>query len=405
MLLDICTGRLSRRSAGVGVGEERIEASREGGRVSDGVGAAASDEVKGLAKLVVVGAEEHGDAVDRSLGGVVDTVTEAAADVGDAGVAVNGRKEAKGVDDEAVDARGRVGIGAGEAQGRTGEAGLNGGEMRLVDLVRSEDQLQVGVSVEIGDQQRLVFGPRAAGNQHRTGVAFNEGGNDGEWTGGAADVDHAIEAGVARDGDIRQTDASEELARGLVLHKEVIKTAERVAIRSSDGAEEELAGAKNAGHKVGGDASAPKLVERVQPKLVLDKEGEGGADTVEEGADAAWEVEREVAYDIGAGVVTADVVARGREEREDDFVVGVALANGLKQRPPLLKLAERGSVKPDVARTGDYLLTQNVVNAPPPIDHLARLPMKRRSGVDGRCVEADSRRVEGAHQPSISMAR
>ena len=274
-----------------------------------------------------------------------------------------------------------------------------------MDLVRSEDQLQVGVGVEIGDQQHLVFWPRATSNQHRSGVAFSEGGNDGERTGGAADVDHAIEAGVARDGDVRQTDADEELVRGLVLHKEVIKTAERVAIRSADGAEEELTWTEDAGHKVGRDASAPQLIERVQPKLVLDKEGEGGADTVEEGADAAWEIEREGAYDIGARVVTADVVARGGEEREDDFVVGVALADGLKQGSPLLEFTERGGVKPDVARTGDYLLTQDVVNAPPPVDHLARLPMKRRSGVDSRYVEADSRRVKGAHHPSISMAR
>ena len=405
MLLDICAGRLSRRSAGVGVSEERIEASREGGRVGDGEGAATSDEVEGLAKLAVVGAEEHGDAVDRSLGGVVDAVAEAAADVGDAGVTVDGREEAKGVDDEAVDARGRVGIGAGEAQGRAGEAGLNGDEVCLVDLVRSEDELQVGVGVEIGDQQRLVFWPRATGNQHRAGVAFSKGGNDGEWPRGMADVDHAIEAGVARDGDVRQTDAGEELTRGLVLHKDEIETTERVAIRSADGAEEELAGAEDAGHKVGGDASAPQLVERIQPKLVLDKKGEGGADTVEETADAAWKVEREVADDIGAGVVSANVVARGGEEREDDFEVRMALADGLKQGAPLLEFTERSGVKPDVARTGDYLLTQNVVNAPPPVDHLARLPIKKRSGVDGRCVEADSRRVEGAHQPSISMAR
>ena len=81
-----------------------------------------------------------------------------------------------------------------------------------MDLVRSEDELQVGVSVEIGDQQRLVFGPRATGNQHRAGVAFSKGGNDGEWPRGMADVDHTIEAGVARDGDVRQTDAGEELA-------------------------------------------------------------------------------------------------------------------------------------------------------------------------------------------------
>ena len=340
MLLDICAGRLSRRSAGVGVSEERIEASREGGRVSDGKGSAASDEVKGLAKLVVVGAEEHGNGVHRSLGGVVDAVAEAAADVGDAGVAVNGREEAEGVDDEAVNARGRVDIGAGEAQGRTGEAGLNGGEVRLVDLVRSENQLQLRMRVEIGDQQRLVFWPRTAGNQHRAGVTLSKGGNDGERPRGMADVDHAIEAGVACDGDVRQTDAREELARGLVLHKEVIETTERVAIRSADGAEEELTWTEDAGHKVGRDASAPQLIERVQPKLVLDKEGEGGADTVEETADAAWEIEREVAYDIGAGVVAADVVARGGEEREDDFVVGVALANGLKQGPPLLKFTE-----------------------------------------------------------------
>ena len=330
MLLDVCAGRLSCRSAGIVVSEERIEASREGGRVGDGEGAAASDEVDGLAKLAMVGAEEHGDGIDRSLRGVVDAVAEAAADVGDAGVAVDGREEAEGVDDEAVDARGRVGISAGESQGGACEPSLNGGEVRLVDLVRSEDELQLGVRVEIGDQQRLVFWPRAAGNQHRAGVTLSKGGNDGERPRGMADVDHAIEAGVACDGDVRQTDAGEELARGLVLHKEVIETTERVAIRSADGSEEELAWTENAGYKVGGDASAPQLVERVQPKLVLDKKGEGGADTVEEGADAAWEVEREVADDIGARVVAADVVARGGEECEDDFVVGVTLADGLK---------------------------------------------------------------------------
>ena len=81
MLLDICAGRLSRRSAGVGVSKERIEAGSKGGRVSYGESTAASDEVEGLAKLAVVGAKEHGDGVDRSLGGVVDAVAEAATDV------------------------------------------------------------------------------------------------------------------------------------------------------------------------------------------------------------------------------------------------------------------------------------------------------------------------------------
>ena len=81
-MLDICAGRLSRRSAGIGVGEKRIEAGGKGGRVSDGESAAASNEVEGLAKLAMVGAEEHGDGVDRSLGGVVDAVAEAAADGG-----------------------------------------------------------------------------------------------------------------------------------------------------------------------------------------------------------------------------------------------------------------------------------------------------------------------------------
>ena len=83
----------------------------------------------------------------------------------------------------------------------------------------------------------------------------------------------------------------------------------------------------------------------------------------------------------------------------------MTLADGLKQGPPLLKLAERGGVEPDVARTGNDLLAQDLVNVPPTVDHLSRLPVKRRSGVDGRCIEADGRRVKGAHHPSISMAR
>ena len=119
MLPDVGAGRLPGRCANAGVAEKRVEASAEGSRVSDGESSATSDEVEGFAKLPVVRAKEDGDGVDGSLSRVMDAVAEPAADVGDAGIAVDRGEKAEGVNDEAVDARGRVGVSTGEAQRRT----------------------------------------------------------------------------------------------------------------------------------------------------------------------------------------------------------------------------------------------------------------------------------------------
>ena len=125
----------------------------------DGKAAAAFHQVASLAELPVFGAENDGDVIDRRLERIVYAHAEAAADVGDFPVAIDGREQSEAVDDEAriipqvLPPCGR------EAQGGALEHGFDGAQVLLVDFVRGDDEFQFGPGVEIGDKDFFVLRP------------------------------------------------------------------------------------------------------------------------------------------------------------------------------------------------------------------------------------------------------
>ena len=100
VLLHVVVAGLRGLAVGVGVGEERLQVRRHLAAVGMGEAAAAGDDVLGLLELVVVGAEEDGLAEGDGFQYVVDAHTEAAADIGHIGIAVELGEDADVVDDE-----------------------------------------------------------------------------------------------------------------------------------------------------------------------------------------------------------------------------------------------------------------------------------------------------------------
>ena len=70
---------------------------------------------------------------------------------------------------------------------------------------------------------------------------------------------------------------------------------------------------------------------------------------IEEPAGVARRVDRQVEDVIHALVILADFVARRREEREQDLVFGMGLADAFDDGAPLFEFAERRDVHPDDA--------------------------------------------------------
>ena len=125
-------------------------------------------------------------------------------------------------------------------------------------------------------------------------------------------------------------------------------------------------------------------MEVVVPKLILHEKGHDRAYRAKEAARVADGVDREVGDDVRPLVVLAHLVARRREEGEQDLVVGKLAAYGLHQRTALLKLAERRGMKPDIAsRRIDPLLkhAKGCLLATP---HLAHLRVEARSNADAQ---------------------
>ena len=93
--------------------------------------------------------------------------------------------------------------------------------------------------------------------------------------------------------------------------------------------------------------AAAQFVEQVEPEFVFHEDGDFGMRRVEEPARVARRVDRQVEDVIHALIVLADLVTRRREEREQDFVFGMLLADAFDDGPSLFEFAERSHVYPD----------------------------------------------------------
>ena len=115
----------------------------------------------------------------------------------------------------------------------------------------------------------------------------------------------------------------------------------------------------------------------VIPELILDEEGHHGPHRAQEAAGIGNRVQRQIAHDVGTLIVLAHLVARRREERQQDFILRVVAPQLLHQRPSLLKLAERGGMKPYVLGAGVNLLAQNRECLTLATPHLAHLLIEK----------------------------
>ena len=67
-------------------------------------------------------------------------------------------------------------------------------------------------------------------------------------------------------------------------------------------------------------------VHVVVPELILDEERHHRSDGTQETACVAHRVERQVTHDVGSLVVLTHLIARGREERKQNFILGELVA-------------------------------------------------------------------------------
>ena len=259
-------------------------------------------------------------------------------------------------------------------------------------------------------QQLLVGRPGAAGHQNRAVVALQEALRHGVGLGGLGDLVHAVESGVAGEGGIDAV-TGEQLEALLVLHEDVaVAEPDLFQEPTAMGSEEVLLRAEDGGEEVGGDLAAAELAEVVVPEFVFDEEGRHGAVGVEQAACVARGVHGEVGDAVGQGVVLAHLVARGGEEGEQDFGVGMPLAVGLEHGARLLELAQAGGMEPHPVVSGQWAVVSGqwavvsgqcaVVSGQwPPLHHQARVAVaEERRQADAQRVEVDAQGVEFSHQ-------
>ena len=115
---------------------------------------------------------------------------------------------------------------------------------------------------------------------------------------------------------------------------------EHTAILAAVPLEEYLVGTEDAADAIHGHVPVLQDVQVVVPELVLDEERHHGTDSPQEAARIGNRVERQVADDVGSLVVLAHLVAAGREERQQDFILRVVASQLFHEWSSLLKLTQ-----------------------------------------------------------------
>ena len=165
------------------------------------------------------------------------------------------------------------------------------------------------------------------------------------------------------------------------------ETLQYVTVLTAVPAEEDLSGTENAADAIDGYAAVFQNMQVVIPELVLDEERHHGADVAQEATGIGDGVQRQVADDVGAGIILAYLIARRREERQQDFVLGVILTQLFHQRTALFELSQRGSMEPHVLGVGIDLLLQDADGVTFATPHLTHLFIKQARNDDAQLVD------------------
>ena len=217
--------------------------------------------------------------------------------------------------------------------------------------------------------------------------------HDGQLLGSLLDLQHAVEAGVAHHLHVGDADVGEQMLTLLVLDKEAGEAFQHVGIVAAIPAEEDLVGAEDARHTVGRYAAVAEYVEIVIPELILDEERHHRSHRAQKAPCVADRVKREIANDVGSLIVFAHLIARRREEGEQDLVLGMLLADALHQRASLLELSKRGGMNPNVFGIGIYLLAEDVEGLVLPPPHLSHLFVEETGDDHSQEVDINSKLI------------
>jgi hypothetical protein len=171
LVADIAAGSLAGLSECLGVGSKTVHETTEVVIAADLEAAVTALQLLSLLETLVVGTEDDRHAPYGSLDRVVYAYAEASAYIGDGGVAIDAGEKTEAVDDEGRPYTARVRIegmvplpcrdGPGEDLCITPDVPahellLNLLQVALVDDVRGDDELPVGMLAEIADKDIFV---------------------------------------------------------------------------------------------------------------------------------------------------------------------------------------------------------------------------------------------------------
>ena len=169
----------------------------------------------------------------------------------------------------------------------------------------------------------------------------------------------------------------QQLERSLVLHVYMREAAEQGEIGFAPRQEEELPRTEDSRDAIGRNSSFLEFVQIGRPKLVLDEDRHLGLQRIEEPTCVATRSERQVQHVIHTVVVLAQLIARGREERQHDAAVRLLFAQTLNERTCLLELAHRRHMDPN----GSFAdMFQSLFALLLTLHHQTRFAMTEQSG-------------------------
>ena len=227
--------------------------------------------------------------------------------------------------------------------------------MVFTNDVWSDDELPVRIVLEhIWDENLLIRQPTAS--CHEAILAIEESGNDRKFLALLLDGEHAVEASVATDSDIMDANLGEQFARALILHEESCEAFQHFAVLSAVPAEENLVGTEDGADAIDRNIAVAQDMEVVIPELILDEERHFRSYGAQESACIVWSVERKIADDVSPLVILSHLIARWREEREEDFEFRTFLSESLDNGASLFKFTQRGGMKPYVSSVRVHFL-------------------------------------------------
>ena len=323
-----------------------------------------------FAEAMVVRSDNDRDTVDGSLGNVVDTHAKTTTDVRHCAVTIDAREEAVAVDDDAFGIL-RLDFPAQKlAVTRVWpfDFVLDGIQMFRAHNVGSEDKVQGRVGVEVGNDDVFVRSPRTSCHESEVrgvDLLFSLSGtlceafNERQGFGGILDVDDAVEAGVADNCGLFYADVRQKFDAFIVLDEEMSDFPKGVCGVFSPPFEEILSFSEDARYTVQWNFVVMKPVNIVAPELIFDENGDFRTCKFHETSCVERSVDGEIGDDVRHLIVFPDLVSRGREEGEQDFILRAFSSQTFHQRSSLLKFPQRGCVEPHNFVAGEDFFAQS----------------------------------------------